>query len=110
MIAQVLVNHRSVSLACCNAVIPEFVEAIKRIAARLTRRKSRTSPETAPNPADHAIRRRFRAIRRFSIADIQHPNDLSDNKISERKPNHHHEKSQRSLQQGQSWGGAIFIL
>jgi len=43
-----LVNHRSVSLACCNAVIPEFVEANKRIAARLTRRKSRTSPENWP--------------------------------------------------------------
>ena len=26
--------------------------------------------KTAPNPADHAIRRRFRAIRRFSIASI----------------------------------------
>jgi hypothetical protein len=43
-----LINHHSVSLACCNAVIPEFVEANKRIAARLTRRKSRTSPENWP--------------------------------------------------------------
>jgi hypothetical protein len=43
--------------------------------------KEKIPPEplkTAPNPADHAIRRRFRAIRRFSIAGIQQTNESSD--------------------------------
>jgi hypothetical protein len=48
----------------------QFVSAIKRFAARLTRRKSRTSLKTAMKSADDTIHRRFRAIRRISIADI----------------------------------------
>jgi hypothetical protein len=70
IISEVLINHRSVSLACCNAVISEFVKAIERFTSRRTRRKSRTSPLNRFETAGHAIRRRFRAIRRFSIADI----------------------------------------
>jgi hypothetical protein len=53
--------------------------------------------KAAPKLADHAIRRRFRAIRRFSIAGIQQPNDLSDSKVSQRNPNHHHEKRPRKF-------------
>ncbi|NDG70936.1 MAG: hypothetical protein EBY32_06435 [Proteobacteria bacterium] len=73
-----LVNHRSVSLACCNAVIPEFGAAIKRIAARVTRRKSRTSRQNRSETGDPLQKNAPAANQAIRIAILRKMNRLEE--------------------------------
>jgi len=74
----VLVNHRSVYLACCNAVIPESAEANKRIAARLTRRKFRTSRQNRSETGDPLQKNAPAANQAIRIAILRKMNRLEE--------------------------------
>jgi hypothetical protein len=74
----VLVNHRSVSLACCNAVIPEFVKAIKRITLDSRGENPARTVKTAPKPADPLQKNVPAANQAIRVAILRKMNRLEE--------------------------------